>query len=194
MSDESAFLRAIADNPGDESCRLVFADWLEERGDWRSEFLRLDCALRRMTGGEADYEQMQARWWDLRGDLDPTWRAVLGRYDIENCGLRFRFRCPQRWDRLKPTELPLVRHCDRCREQVFYCGTIEEAREHARLGHCVAVDVQVTRREGDLGEFEEEVVAEEGEFMGALVDVDEAPADDEPPPHPPRKRPWWKFW
>ena len=41
MNDEQAFLRAMQDQPGDESVRLVFADWLEERGDPRGELLRL---------------------------------------------------------------------------------------------------------------------------------------------------------
>jgi uncharacterized protein (TIGR02996 family) len=189
MNDETAFLRAIAENPNDESYRLVFADWLEERGDRRAEFLRLECALRRMTGWEDDYLDLQARWWELRAELDPTWLAVLGQYAIENCGLRFRFRCPQRWEQLKPTELPLVRHCDRCRGEVFYCGTIEEAREHAGLGHCVAVDARVDRQPGDL-------LGEEAHIDGLIVGAfgGEALPDEEPPPSPPRKRPWWKFW
>jgi uncharacterized protein (TIGR02996 family) len=33
MSDEDAFLRAILDHPADDAPRLVYADWLDERGD-----------------------------------------------------------------------------------------------------------------------------------------------------------------
>jgi uncharacterized protein (TIGR02996 family) len=44
MSDDDAFLRAILVNPDDETCRLVYADWLEERGDGRGPFLRLEGA------------------------------------------------------------------------------------------------------------------------------------------------------
>src|SRR5438105_8701061 len=40
---EQPFLRAIAEEPGDEGARLVFADWLEERGDPLGEFLRNQC-------------------------------------------------------------------------------------------------------------------------------------------------------
>ncbi len=40
MSDETTFLSAIAANPEDTARRLVFADWLEERGDFRAEFIR----------------------------------------------------------------------------------------------------------------------------------------------------------
>jgi uncharacterized protein (TIGR02996 family) len=45
MSDE-AFLKAICDNPDDDLPRLIYADWLDERGDLNSaEFIRLQCAL-----------------------------------------------------------------------------------------------------------------------------------------------------
>jgi carbon storage regulator len=39
--EEESFWRAIAASPGDEATRLVYADWLEERGDPLGEFLRL---------------------------------------------------------------------------------------------------------------------------------------------------------
>lgn len=42
MTTALSFLAAIAANPANETLRLVFADWLEESGDWRSEFVRLD--------------------------------------------------------------------------------------------------------------------------------------------------------
>lgn len=42
MNEEAAFLRAMAEAPDDLTLRLVFADWLEERGDTaRSSLLRL---------------------------------------------------------------------------------------------------------------------------------------------------------
>jgi uncharacterized protein (TIGR02996 family) len=41
MRDDQAFLQAMQDNPDDASVRLVFADWLEERGDPRGELIRL---------------------------------------------------------------------------------------------------------------------------------------------------------
>lgn len=40
MSDEQAFLDAIAESPFDVSRRLVFADWLEEQGDPRATEIR----------------------------------------------------------------------------------------------------------------------------------------------------------
>ena len=41
MKDEAAFLQAMLANPEDNDLRLVFADWLEEWGDPRGEFIRL---------------------------------------------------------------------------------------------------------------------------------------------------------
>jgi uncharacterized protein (TIGR02996 family) len=41
MHDEQAFLRAMQQNPHDNALRLVFADWLDERGDARGELIRL---------------------------------------------------------------------------------------------------------------------------------------------------------
>ncbi len=45
MTDEQAFLQYILENPSDWTARLVFADWLEERSDPRSELIRLQHAL-----------------------------------------------------------------------------------------------------------------------------------------------------
>ncbi len=46
MSEASAFLKAILENPDDDAPRLVFADWLEEHGDGpRAEFIRAQVEL-----------------------------------------------------------------------------------------------------------------------------------------------------
>jgi uncharacterized protein (TIGR02996 family) len=47
MTEEDALLQAISAEPEDDAPRLVYADWLEERGDPRGEFIRLECALAR---------------------------------------------------------------------------------------------------------------------------------------------------
>lgn len=44
MDQDELFLRMILDRPDDDGPRLVFADWLEERGDCdRAELIRLQC-------------------------------------------------------------------------------------------------------------------------------------------------------
>lgn len=45
MSDEARLLAAIIDAPDDDDPRLVYADWLQTRGDPRGEFIQLQCQL-----------------------------------------------------------------------------------------------------------------------------------------------------
>jgi uncharacterized protein (TIGR02996 family) len=45
MNEHDAFVRAIQMNPIDRLSRLVYADWLDEQGDERAEFLRLQCGI-----------------------------------------------------------------------------------------------------------------------------------------------------
>jgi uncharacterized protein (TIGR02996 family) len=48
MTEEADLLRAIRDDPDDDAPRLIYADWLEERGDPRAEFIRIQCELARL--------------------------------------------------------------------------------------------------------------------------------------------------
>jgi uncharacterized protein (TIGR02996 family) len=46
IETREAFLRAIFDRPADDTPRLVYADWLEEHGDYAlAELIRLQCEL-----------------------------------------------------------------------------------------------------------------------------------------------------
>ena len=54
---------------------------------------------------------------------------------------RFRFKCPQVWDRLQPTGLKGVRHCPECRRDVYLAVTEEDFRKHSDEGRCIAVPV-----------------------------------------------------
>jgi uncharacterized protein (TIGR02996 family) len=57
MATEQGFVQALADDPDDDTTRLVFADWLEERGDPRAAWLRAAALrvpdLRRHGGNRA---------------------------------------------------------------------------------------------------------------------------------------------
>jgi uncharacterized protein (TIGR02996 family) len=71
MPEEAAFLAAIRAEPEDEAPRLIYADWLDERGDPRAEYLRVEYAVR-VKGAKA-----QQRLQELRSELDAEWlRAV----------------------------------------------------------------------------------------------------------------------
>jgi uncharacterized protein (TIGR02996 family) len=45
MTPEEVFLQAIVEAPDDDTPRLVFADWLDEHGNSRGEFIRVQCRL-----------------------------------------------------------------------------------------------------------------------------------------------------
>src|SRR3954447_20222239 len=62
--DVAPFLRAIHDRPNDDLPRLIFADWLDERGDWRGPLLRRPAP----PGGLRDLEATPA-WRDWLGDV-----------------------------------------------------------------------------------------------------------------------------
>jgi uncharacterized protein (TIGR02996 family) len=53
VGDEQAFLAAIRDAPDDTTARLVYADWLEERGHPGAGYLRAEVALAQATPDEA---------------------------------------------------------------------------------------------------------------------------------------------
>jgi uncharacterized protein (TIGR02996 family) len=209
MNDERPFLRQIINDPADEHHRLVYADWLEERGECdRAEFLRLECDLARLEPTTPDYLRSNERFHELYARIDRKWLALLDRTDIDNCRLRFGFRCPLRWERLQPTAEREVRFCTSCQKEVHHCHTIGSARVHAAMGHCVAVDSRLTREPGDLDpetetttmlmgviepsyrqQRDSESTAEYESSLGGLpILVEPAKALA-----PTRKR-WWQFW
>jgi uncharacterized protein (TIGR02996 family) len=84
MNQEAAFLKALLDEPGDAGLRLVFADWLEERGDPRGELLRLTHALTRDTDPPGRWKREER----LRALLAEGVRAV-GPFRAGPAGMTF---------------------------------------------------------------------------------------------------------
>ncbi|HKB01758.1 MAG TPA: TIGR02996 domain-containing protein [Gemmataceae bacterium] len=50
--EEAAFLDRVSADPDDDAPRLIFADWLDERGDPRGEFIRVQVALARLPADD----------------------------------------------------------------------------------------------------------------------------------------------
>jgi uncharacterized protein (TIGR02996 family) len=69
MTDDASFLQAIQNDPDDDTNRLVYADWLEERGDFRAEYLRL----------QNQPVKMFQRLWELRNQIDLAWLTAVGK-------------------------------------------------------------------------------------------------------------------
>lgn len=77
MNDEVAFLRSILADPDDSARRLLYADWLDERGHPAAELLRLDAELDRQTGNQATRTRLQKRREAVLDSLDPASAAFL---------------------------------------------------------------------------------------------------------------------
>jgi uncharacterized protein (TIGR02996 family) len=147
MSEHDGFLRKILENPADDGPRLAYADWLEERGEWeRAEFLRVEHLLGKLPPQDRRRAGLKARLEDLT--LDRKWVTAVSTAAVENCPSES--TCPRRWDQLRPAAGLRVRVCDVCRRAVQYCHTVEEARNHVRLGDRVAVTPVVPRYPCDL--------------------------------------------
>jgi uncharacterized protein (TIGR02996 family) len=212
--EDKAFIRAILDHPEELTTWLVYADWLEERGDPRAEFLRLSVERRRLPADAPEAEGIDKRLTGLRETLDPNWMLVFDTARLANCaGGRWRFVCPLTWDQLAPTDVPDIRICHDCKSPVFFCHTVEEARQFASCGQCVALSTRVPDEENPFLEREQfvtgmldsdeypipppddplsEVSAEAGTDLGELPDLSGVSQPQEPPQRQPR--PWWKFW
>lgn len=166
---EQRFLLRLRDNPDDNAMRMVFADWLEERG--RSNKARVVRLLADPPdeGTHAAHELRVAS-----SHLEPDWLAIVSRTPIDGCpapvqDIKFNFRCPLSWDTLTTTDAPRVRDCDRCKRQVFFCTTLHEVRAHGEARHCVAFSSALLRSEAQVAYTDQDDI-----MMG---DIDPYPDD-----------------
>ena len=215
MNEERAFLTAILERPYDDAAKLIYADWLEEHGDPRCEYLRLMVKVRQeriitpmqhqrhdelsaelkelrtqerqewkdaitdrrhpqenrerrrriqeLEGQLAKLskkirQEIPARLRELSAAFDHHWLAVVSDPQIEECRkstvdgwrLRFNFICDKTWADLKPTDDNKVRRCEKCSQNAYFCNNLAAAREHSQEGRCIAVDLGIIRRKGDL--------------------------------------------
>ena len=74
-----AFLSTIAEYPDDDGPRLVYADWLEERGDPLGEFIRVQCERAHAESGEnmPDAESLLMRERELLESHRGEWLGSL---------------------------------------------------------------------------------------------------------------------
>src|SRR5262245_40573720 len=84
MSD--ALLQTLAETPKDDDARLVYADWLEERGELlKAEFLRITVSLNTENRSKGKRKTERKRLQELAAQLETDWLAVVSRLKIENC-------------------------------------------------------------------------------------------------------------
>jgi len=78
------FLRAISENPEDDVTRLVYADWLDEQGDPRGEFIRVECELGTLEEDTPRHKKLAQRKWELLEEYGKEWKGLFGKLGIES--------------------------------------------------------------------------------------------------------------
>src|SRR5262245_45425448 len=72
------FLRAICEQPEDDTVRLVYADWLDENGDpERAEFIRLQVRRAQLKLAGENPKELKDRDVHLRKLHEERWRREL---------------------------------------------------------------------------------------------------------------------
>ncbi|HEY1186177.1 MAG TPA: TIGR02996 domain-containing protein [Gemmata sp.] len=74
-----AFIQPLRDAPDDETLRLAYTDWLEERNDPRAEYLRTEAAWVALRPGAEPYRPLYRELSRLAAVQDPTWVTWVGR-------------------------------------------------------------------------------------------------------------------
>lgn len=84
------FLGDIIANPGDDTPRLVFADWLSEHGrEERAEFIRVQVQRSRLPRWDAAQVRLRVREAELLAAHGEAWRAELAKLEgVEWGGFR----------------------------------------------------------------------------------------------------------
>lgn len=79
MSDRSALIAAIREAPNDDAPRLIFADWLEEKGDdanvARAAFIRTQIERARLPAHDPRQIDLEARELWLLKEFANAWRG-----------------------------------------------------------------------------------------------------------------------
>ena len=78
MPTDPDFLAAVTATPADRLPRLVYADWLDERGDVRGELIRLEEETRERVAWDDTLWKLKPRRNELRGQVDADWLKAMG--------------------------------------------------------------------------------------------------------------------
>jgi uncharacterized protein (TIGR02996 family) len=77
LTHEEAFLQDVLDHPDDEALRRIFADWLQEQGDPRGEFIQAQCDLAVLPRHDPRWPDLADREKELREAHGPAWAGPL---------------------------------------------------------------------------------------------------------------------
>lgn len=76
--EEQAVVEQIVANPFEEELRLIYADWLEDQGDVRADYVRLQSDMDALPVYSDQYQQLKAKRNQIRKSLDQEWLEWLG--------------------------------------------------------------------------------------------------------------------
>src|SRR5262245_34046347 len=86
---QTGLLQAILEDPDDNSVRLIYADYLEERGDSRAEFIRVQVQLSLKENRDDAWQHLQSRQDELLAAHREQWTQELQPFDSEKVEIRF---------------------------------------------------------------------------------------------------------
>jgi uncharacterized protein (TIGR02996 family) len=140
MSNEAAFLEAIRAAPIDRTTRLIYADWLDDRGDPRCELIRIEEEMRQLPVFSDRYWQLKPRRNELRARAMPDWLQEM-RYGTDYQPI-FRHGVPEGWkERWRLIREFMDRWCQQTLPDVG--GRVEEIRAaEIRLGRTLPPSVR----------------------------------------------------
>ncbi len=72
-----AFLDEVIDNPTEDDARLIYADWLEEQGNPRGEFIRVQCEMAQTNSLDPHYFDLLEQSEELLDEHRDEWAAEL---------------------------------------------------------------------------------------------------------------------
>lgn len=118
MNDDD-FVRSILLAPQDAALRLVYADWLEERGDPRAAYLRAQAACDALPADSPDRPVAEARI----GEIEPRMRlAWLAKVDA-----------PRAWSRLQQLNARVREPEHFAEAQAVASQTMERVRDNVEI-------------------------------------------------------------
>lgn len=78
MPEDEPFIRALLAAPDDQTTRLVYADWLDDRGDPRAEYLRLQARVAELPPGSDERHAAREQLTALQNGFPSWWLAAVG--------------------------------------------------------------------------------------------------------------------
>lgn len=152
---EMELIRAVQEDEDHEAARLVYAEWLERRGDdSRAHYMRLVSELETKLN-IASVEQRRLR--SAGKHLSVPWRASIAPrwLPIEACPKRNQAPsalrpCPETWGRVGRGSVDDYRRCASCTRLVRYVVDVGDARREVAQGTPIVVDPGVERSANDV--------------------------------------------